>query len=227
MLVIICNEYNECEHNFHKHFPTWADETDSVDFHKSDDTNISLILIYFRNSNLVFKMLSKRCYMIFRLLNLFRLMGAISLSFDTEKLLLKNYTSSSSKRFLLLQLSFSLNLVWGACTVTKCLKLYLLGHTDFYVVYVLSLCGALVTTMFTVNFLFSQELCELANNILQFLRYFHSKCLSFLFKRHSIFVRNSLMSNQISYIKQKRTFQILTRKKIYSISSSTRLSFYL
>lgn len=129
-------------------------------------------------------MLSKRSYTIFRLLNISHLLGITSLSFDTERLLLKNDTSPTSRNYKTLKRAHSLTLFWNINTLFAVFKLYLLGDMEFYITWAFWLVGSLVNIMFSISFLFSQELCELANLVLVFLRYFHSKnaqpiCLSF------------------------------------------------
>lgn len=120
-------------------------------------------------------MLSSRCYKILSLLNIFHPLGFTSLYFCTKTLLVKNDTLATSRTYKVLKLNYLLSLVWNAGAISILWKLYQFDNVDFYITCVYHLTLILVSGVFTIVFILSPELCELANCVLKFLRFLHSK----------------------------------------------------
>lgn len=119
-------------------------------------------------------MLSQRVYTLLKLVNIFQLLGIISLSFDSKTFRFGNNFNSDSKSFQLLKVNYSLLMTWCVLGVNILIKHVFNGDLEqFYVGLIFWFAGSAFIAVFSINFWYADDVCQLGNFSLGFLRHLH------------------------------------------------------
>lgn len=124
-------------------------------------------------------MISKRFCKLAYSLNLVRGIGGISVSFDMNTLQFKDNISENSKLYRLLKINYVIVTFIHLLQTVIVVKYYAAGNTgQFYLAWVFWLAEIICFMFFSVTFWISDELCQIVNGFLGFLRFLHRKVIS-------------------------------------------------
>lgn len=128
-------------------------------------------------------MISQRLYcLISTVMNFYRRIGAVSLSFDMNLLQVKNHISTPSKLNLVWRINYGMQLLLEFLYIVILITRFYYDDTmdQFHISWVCWLGNTIILTLISVTFWLSQELCQNTNGVIGLLRFVESNVLIFL-----------------------------------------------